>query len=159
MHNEIDDFKNNNLVQSYDDDAGYDIRCPYHVMITPRTYAVINTKLHIKLPPYLIAFVKSKSGIGINLSTECSNAGVIDPSYTGSIIVKLYNFNLNDPMIIKPGERFCQLVPLINPKIFLKMLSKGDKFEELYVIEKHISKWELDKNGRKERGLGSSGVL
>jgi len=167
MHNQIESFKNNNLIQKYDSDAGYDIRCPYCLKICPGTYDTIDTQLHVKLPPYLMAFIKSKSGIGIRLSTECSNSGVIDASFTDSIKVKLYNFNLNDPMIIKSGERFCQLVPLINPKVFFRNLSKCKNFQQLImefekfdaeICEQDISMWQVNSLERGENGLGSTGV-
>jgi len=134
MHNRYEEFKNNNLLQKYPKDIGYDIRCPHLVKITPGTYAKVDTGLHLKMPDFLGGFVKSRSGIGINLSTECSNAGVIDPSYTGSIVVKLYNFNLNDPMIIKTGERFCQLVFTINPKMFFKSLRSCKNMQQLLMF-------------------------
>ena len=167
MHNQIEKFKNNNLIQKYDSDAGYDIRSPHLLKICPGTYETIDTRLHVKLPDYLMAFVKSKSGIGIKLSTECSNSGVIDASYIDSIKVKLYNLNLNDPMIIKPGERFCQLVPLINPKIFFRYISKCRNFQQLImtfekfdaeIVEQDISTWSISDTERGQNGLGSTGV-
>ena len=81
-------------------------------------------------------FLKSKSGL--NVKHGITSEGVIDESYRGSIVVKLYNHGKEDYQV-KKGDKISQLVilPVLTPK-----LEAVDKLED---------------TERGDNGFGSSG--
>lgn len=100
--------------RAYATDAGADLRTPHDVTIMPRGSAVIDTGVHIELPPNTVGMLKSKSGL--NVKHGITSEGVIDVGYTGSIRVKLYNLS-DKPYEFKAGDKISQLVvmPILTP--------------------------------------------
>lgn len=103
--------------RAHDTDAGLDLRTPIDVTIPPRGSAVINTGVHIELPPNTAGMLKSKSGL--NVKHGITSEGVIDVGYTGAIIAKLYNNDNNKAVDFKRGDKITQLVvvPVLTPAI------------------------------------------
>lgn len=152
MHNDIEVHRGNNLIQGYSDDAGYDIKSGEDVLILPGRGAVIETGLHVCIPSYLFGVVQGRSGLSINHSIETGNAGVIDPGFTGSIKVKLYNEDLNEPFRVLVGDRIAQLVFHFRPAGFMNFLRDSSDFS---IQEKDIADWP--KTDRGNNGIGSTG--
>ena len=100
--------------RAYATDAGADLRTPYSVMVEPKGSVVIDTGVHIELPPNTVGMLKSKSGL--NVKHGITSEGVIDVGYTGSIRVKLYNHS-DKPYEFKNGDKITQLVimPILTP--------------------------------------------
>jgi dUTP pyrophosphatase len=100
--------------RAYPTDAGADLRTPYDETVEPRGSVVIDTGVHIELPPNTVGMLKSKSGL--NVKHGITSEGVIDVGYTGSIQVKLYN-NSDKPYEFKAGDKISQLVimPILTP--------------------------------------------
>ncbi len=70
--------------------------------------------------PNLAALVLPRSGLGHRKGLVLGNlVGLIDPDYTGPILVSAWNRNPagSEPIVIAPGERFAQLlfVPIARP--------------------------------------------
>ena len=105
-------------------DAGLDLDSPFDVRIMPRANAVIDTGVHVELPPGSVGFLKSKSGL--NVKHGILGEGVIDAGYTGSIRVKLYNHG-SDPYCIQCGDKITQLVIL---PVLLPDLEQVDRLED-----------------------------
>lgn len=105
-------------------DAGLDLYSPFDVMIMPRANAVIDTGVHVELPPGSVGFLKSKSGL--NVQHGILGEGVIDAGYTGSIRVKLYNHS-GDTYKIRRGDKITQLVIL---PVILPDLEQVDSLED-----------------------------
>ena len=105
-------------------DAGLDLYSPVDVMIMPQANAVIDTGVHVELPPGSVGFLKSKSGL--NVRHGILGEGVIDAGYTGSIRVKLYNHG-SDPYCIQRGDKVTQLVIL---PVLLPDLEQVDRLED-----------------------------
>lgn len=82
-------------------DAGLDLYSRENKTVPARGSACFDTGVHVELPPMSAGFLKSKSGLNVkhNLTSE----GVIDPGYTGSIVVKLYNHS-DTPYEVKVDE-------------------------------------------------------
>lgn len=110
--------------RAYSTDAGLDLYSPVDVMIMPRASAVIDTGVHVELPPGSVGFLKSKSGL--NVKHGILGEGVIDAGYTGSIRVKLYNHG-SDPYCIQRGDKITQLVIL---PVILPDLEQVDRLED-----------------------------
>ena len=95
--------------RAHSTEAGLDLYSPVDVMIMPRANAVIDTGVHVELPPGSVGFLKSKSGL--NVKHGILGEGVIDAGYTGSIRVKLYNHS-GERYYIQRGDKITQLVIL-----------------------------------------------
>ena len=113
--------------RAHSTDAGLDLYSPFDVMIMPRANAVIDTGVHVELPPRSVGFLKSKSGR--NVRHGILGEGVIDAGYTGSIRVKLYNHS-GERYYIQRGDKITQLVilPVILPDLEqVEMLEDTDR--------------------------------
>ncbi|HTR16297.1 MAG TPA: dUTP diphosphatase [Acetobacteraceae bacterium] len=71
--------------------------------------------------PQLAALILPRSGLGHRKGLVLGNLiGLIDPDYTGPILVSTWNRNPpgTAPVIIAPGERFAQMmfVPIARPR-------------------------------------------
>ena len=123
-------------IRAYKTDAGLDLRTPIDVVVPARGSAIIDTGVHIELPPFTTGFLKSKSGL--NVKHGLTSEGVIDVGYTGSIRAKLYNHS-DEPYQFKRGDKITQLVilPIMIPEVEL------------------VS--DLDATERSSNGFGSSG--
>lgn len=99
-------------------DAGADLRALHDVIVEARGSVVIDTGVHIELPPNTVGMLKSKSGL--NVKHGITSEGVIDVGYTGSIAVKLYNHS-DKPYEVKAGDKISQLVvmPILIPSFEL----------------------------------------
>ena len=72
--------------------------------------------------PELAALVLPRSGMGHRRGLVLGNlVGLIDPDYTGPIMVSAWNRNApgTPPVTLTPGERFAQLlfVPIVRPEL------------------------------------------
>ncbi len=118
-------------------DAGADLRTPHDVIVMPHGSAVVDTGVHIELPPNTVGMVKSKSGL--NVKHGITSEGVIDVGYTGNIVVKLYNHS-DKPYGFKAGDKISQLVimPILTPTF--------------------VQVDELEETDRGNNGFGSTGA-
>lgn len=100
--------------RAHSTDAGADLRAPHDAIVMPNNSVVIDTGVHIELPPNTVGMLKSKSGL--NVKHGITSEGVIDVGYTGSIAVKLYNHS-DKPYEVKAGDKISQLVvmPILTP--------------------------------------------
>lgn len=105
-------------------DAGLDLYSPVNVFLMSQASAVIDTGVHVELPPGSVGFLKSKSGL--NVKHGILGEGVIDAGYTGSIRVKLYNHS-GEEYYIQRGDKITQLVIL---PVILPDLEQVDSLED-----------------------------
>ena len=123
-------------------DAGMDLRCcvDKDFYLHPGQERLVPSGLAIKPPTHHCGLVVPRSGMGSKGLVIGNLTGVIDESYTGEILIKLWNRNMEGrPIHIKAMERVAQL--LIVPAIH-------------YDIE-IVS--ELEETERGNSGFGSSG--
>lgn len=92
---------------AHETDGGADLRSPHDVLVMAKGSVVIDTGVHVELPPNTVGMLKSKSGL--NVKHGITSEGVIDVGYTGSIRVKLYNHSFK-PYRVKTGDKISQLV-------------------------------------------------
>jgi dUTP pyrophosphatase len=122
--------------RAHEADAGLDLYAVEAQVIPAKESAVFNTGVHVQIPYGYVGMLKSKSGL--NVKYGITSEGVIDASYSGSIVAKLYNHSGYD-YEVKAGDKITQLV--IMP-VELAALELVDKREE---------------TGRGNNGFGSSG--
>ena len=97
-------------VKAHPTDAGYDLVATEDKTLAPGQHAPIPTGLHINLPAGTVGYVCPRSGLAAKHGIAVLNApGVIDPGYTGEILVNLINFGPYT-YTIHCGERIAQLI-------------------------------------------------
>ncbi len=125
--------------RAHETDAGLDLYCREEVTIYPigrkdvtgvfangqyrlayfdiPNSVSIDTGVHMEIPNGYFGKIESKSGLNVkNGIVSCG--GVIDSGYTGSIVVKLYNFG-TEPYIFQAGDKVAQIIiqPYIAPDL------------------------------------------
>lgn len=122
--------------RAHDTDAGLDLYARENKVVRAGNSAIFDTGVHIELPPKTAGILISKSGL--NTKHGITSEGLIDETYAGSIVVKLYN-NSQKNYEVKKGDKISQLVivPILTP--------------ELELVE------ELEVKGRGDNGFGSTG--
>lgn len=116
-------------------DAGLDLHTPKDILVPETRYseffeeveigtAIVDTGIHVEIPEGYVGFIKSKSGLNVKHGLVAE--GVIDAHYTGSIVVKLYNYNTTQ-YCFEAGDKIAQLVIL---PCLLPDLELADSLEE-----------------------------
>jgi len=102
--------------RAHDTDAGLDLFSPEMVVIPARGSAVINTGVHLGIPEGWCGLLVAKSGL--NVKHGILSTGLIDASYTGAVVAKLYNDGDED-YTVELGDKITQLVllPCATPKL------------------------------------------
>lgn len=95
--------------RAHETDGGLDLRTPVDAYVRAGGSTVIDTGVHIQLPPGTVGMLKSKSGL--NVKDGIVSEGVIDEGYTGTILVKLYNHGTEAKQFSR-GDKITQLVVL-----------------------------------------------
>ena len=99
--------------QKHDSDIGYDISASDNVTLKSNEVTLVKTGIAINLPYQCAGFVLPRSGLSTKYKITLINSpGLIDPGYTGELLVPLINHADRD-YDIKIGDRIAQLV-LIN---------------------------------------------
>ena len=97
------------MFKKHRDDAGYDICCIGDVTIPPHPAQVeVKTGLHLSIPRGNVGIIKPRSGLSLKFGTQIG-AGVIDPGYTGEVIVLLSTLS-KEPVSFEAGSRIAQLL-------------------------------------------------
>lgn len=122
------------------EDAGIDLRTPVDVDIPVGGSAVIDTGVHVELPPNTFGKLESKSGLNVKHKVVCLG-GVIDEGYTGSIVTRIYNFG-DEVYHFNAGDKIVQMVIL--PVVYVNGLIEVDTIDVL--------------GSRGVDGFGSTGV-
>ena len=124
-------------MRAHETDAGLDLCTPKEFTILPHSSTVIDTGVHIQLPPGTYGKLESKSGLNVKHDIV-SCGGTIDEPYTGSIKVKLYNLG-GEPYRFEAGDKIIQLI--IQPCLY----------EPVEAVD------ELEATDRGDNGFGSTG--
>ena len=99
--------------QKHASDIGYDISSSIDVTLKSNEVTLVNTGIAINLPKQCAGFVLPRSGLSTKHKITLINSpGLIDPGYTGELLVPLMNHG-NKDYEIKAGDRIAQLV-LVN---------------------------------------------
>ena len=120
-------------------DIGYDLHSSVDIKLASKKVTLVKTAISISLPKDVGGFVLPRSGLSSNhLITLINSPGLIDPGYTGELIVPLINHGEKNYKI-KRGDRIAQLV-------FINV--QNIEFE---VVNNHID------SERSDKGFGSTG--
>lgn len=117
-------------------DAGYDLRTPVSFTLEPGGFRVINTGVHVQLPPGKCAVVISKSGLYVN--DHITSTGLVDEGFTGTIRIGIANHS---------GREYT--------------FNRGDKISQFYITDYYacdiVPVDQLDESDRGADGFGSTG--
>ena len=116
--------------------AGYDLYAVDGVVIPPKGLALIDTGISAQFPHSTYGRIASRSGLALKNNIE-TKGGVIDPDYTGSIKVILYNFG-DTSFTVQSGDRVAQLIL------------------ESYAVADIQESNDIPTTARAEKGFGSS---
>ena len=97
-------------------DAGLDLYAQEGRIIEAKESAIFDTGVHVLIPEGYVGLLMSKSGL--NVKYGLTSEGVVDASYTGSIVVKLYN-NSGFDYHVRTGDKISQLLimPIETPSL------------------------------------------
>lgn len=88
--------------------AGYDLFSAVNCTIPERGRCLVNTYISLILPEGHYGRIAPRSGLALNKGIDVG-AGVIDPDYTGSIGIVLFNHS-DKKFVVNVGDRIAQLV-------------------------------------------------
>ncbi|NCX34978.1 MAG: dUTP diphosphatase [Proteobacteria bacterium] len=98
--------------KSHEEDIGYDLYSDGEYVIEPQKVVLVNLGIAIQLPKNVGGFVLPRSGLASKSLVAPINApGLIDPGYTGELMVPLMNYS-NEVYTVAPNERVAQLVAI-----------------------------------------------
>ena len=125
--------------KSHEDDIGYDLYADNDYFIDTRKVVLVNLGISIQLPKNLGGFVLPRSGLATkHLISPINSPGLIDPGYTGELMVPLMNYSVVS-YTVKRHERIAQLVVISTSNVI---------FDEVD---------NLDVSDRSDSGFGSTG--
>lgn len=124
--------------KAHDDDLGFDLYTSEPVSLAPHTITKIPTGIAVQFPKNIGGIFKERSGVSLKTALEI-RAGVIDPGYTGELVVIMYNptdTHHNFPI----GAKIAQMV-----------LVQSIQVAVMEITDIHIT-------DRADKGFGSSGT-
>ena len=125
--------------KSHEGDIGYDLYSDGEYVIAPNKVILVHLGISIQLPKKVGGFVLPSSGLASkHLIAPINSQGLIDPGYTGELMVPLMNYSDETYTVVK-HERVAQLVAITTGNITFKEVS------------------DLDESDRSEGGFGSTG--
>lgn len=89
--------------------AGYDLYSSEGYVLLPGHRVVVSTGIQVQLPPGVYGRIAPRSGLAVKHGLGVG-AGVIDADYQGEIKVVLFNHDLRNNFVIRPGYRIAQLL-------------------------------------------------
>ena len=105
-------------------DIGYDISSAENIVIISNEITLVKTGIAISLPAQCAGFVLPRSGLSTKHKITLINSpGLIDPGYTGELLVPLINHSTED-YEIKIGDRIAQLVLINSNQVDFKIVDK-----------------------------------
>lgn len=120
--------------------AGFDIYAQDQFETSPGKVMTIKTGIAVIIPDGYVGIIRSRSGLHFKHGVDVFH-GTIDADFRGEIVVSLWQRWSVDPVVIKQGQAFAQIV--VMPYL-------GDAIE--------IDQSEFDQAGteRGAKGLGST---
>ncbi len=88
--------------------AGSDLHSVMDYVIEPRSRCLISTGLKMQFPDNVYGRIAPRSGLALKNGIDVM-AGVIDPDYTGIVMVLLYNSS-DVKFEVKAGDRIAQII-------------------------------------------------
>lgn len=110
--------------------VGYDLYSMEDITVPSMDRRIVSTGVCATLPPGVYGRIAPRSGMTLKYGIQ-TGAGVIDPDYTGELVVVLFNFG-SEEFEVKKGNRIAQMIlercetPLIEEVIELAETKRGN---------------------------------
>ena len=106
----------------HEGDAGLDFYSAYDYILKPFSFQIIKTGISVEFPEGFVGLLKPKSS-----NDHLVGAGVVDQTYRGEILFKLFN-PLSYDRVIRAGDPVGQMIFVRNesPKVILTEESLSD---------------------------------
>jgi len=112
--------------KKYELDIGYDLYSDNQYLLKAQSVTMVHLGISIELPNHVGGFVLPRSGLSSrHLIAPINSPGLIDPGYTGELIVPLMNFS-NIDYTVECNERVAQLVAINTQTINFKQVDEHD---------------------------------
>jgi len=100
--------------KSHDIDIGYDLYSDNEYKLLPGEVTMVKLGIAIQLPKGVGGFVLPRSGLSSKyLIAPINSPGLIDPGYTGELMVPLMNYSKTTYTVLM-HERIAQLVGIVS---------------------------------------------
>lgn len=108
-------------------DAAVDLQTTHRVVLDPHTTVDAHTGWRVNLEPNTSGEVLSRSGLSGKGVIVANAPGLVDPGYTGEVIVRLHNLS-SSRMVLDAGSRVAQfrVVPTVIPLSHVGQPERGD---------------------------------
>ena len=120
------------------------------VVLQPNESKLLPTGISLRMYQFDCGgFIFPRSGLGSKGIVLRNTVGVIDPDYTGEIMLAVWNTR-NEPVTIEPFQRVAQIVflPVIHPSVFYANSTE-------YTLPDQEIKGVVT---RGDKGFGSTGI-
>lgn len=99
-------------------DAGIDLYAAETVTLEPLTRMPVRLGVRVSIPEKKVGLLVPKSGRARKEGlSQVNSPGIIDSGYRGELVFLAYNTSSEFPIVIKRGEKCCQLVLMDAPQI------------------------------------------
>lgn len=115
-------------IKHHKHDAGYDLAAKEPVSVPPRTITHIDTGVHVAIPEGHVGLVIVRSSVGVQGLALVNNVGVIDPGYTGPILLAVKN-NSEHTLHYAQYQRVAQLLIIPTATVQLEQVATLDPTE------------------------------
>ena len=122
-------------------DAGMDFYSCYNYVIKPQSFQIVKTGVHVEFPEGFVGLLKPKSS-----NDHLVGAGVVDQTYRGEIMFKIFN-PLDYDRVIRMGDPIGQMIFVKNesPLILLvKELSNTERGEDGGIVRQWKNRIERE---------------
>ena len=113
--------------KNHDLDIGYDLFSDNEYLLTAQSVTMVHLGISIELPNNIGGFVLPRSGLSSkHLIAPINSPGLIDPGYTGELMVPLMNYS-NVNYKVECNERIAQLVAINTQTINFQQVDDHEK--------------------------------
>lgn len=108
-------------------DAAVDLQTTHRVVLDPHTTQDAHTGWRLTLHELTAGEVQSRSGLSGRGIVVANSPGLVDPTYTGEVIVRLHNQS-SSRVVLEAGDRVAQLkvIPVVIPAVHATDNARGD---------------------------------
>lgn len=115
-------------VKAHRQDAAYDLALKERVTLQPGGIATLDTGVHVAIPEGHVGLVVVRSSVGKQGLVLTNSVGVIDPGYTGPILLSVRN-TAHWPFVYEPGDRVAQLLIIPTAAVQLEEVATLERTE------------------------------
>lgn len=94
--------------RAFSSDAGLDLKTPIDITVPKGGSAIIDIGVHFELPVGTYGRIAGRSGLNVKHNIIVPD-GIVDESFRGSVVVKLYNLG-NEDYHFKRGDKCAQMI-------------------------------------------------